>query len=126
MSATVGALRAAGACFAFVHGSGEAGTHRRDFDVDVAAWFDGHDPALWTIGGLPVGGDLLVLDRAPLELAGRVALHGVLPLDDNPVARVRWLALTRKIYLDEKPRTDLARRIFFEGVGAREAAQGRR
>lgn len=122
----VSALRAAGARFAFVHGSRAAETHRPGSDVDVAAWFDGHDPAPWAIGGLPAGVDLLVLDRAPLELAGRVALHGVLLFDDDPGARVGWLALTRRIYLDERPRTDLARRLFFDGVRAREAARGRR
>jgi hypothetical protein len=124
--ATVRALRAAGARFAFVHGSRAEGTDRPDSDVDVAAWFDGHDPAPWTIGGLPPGVDLLVLDRAPLELAGRVALHGVLLFDDDPASRVRWLALTRRTYLDERPRTEFARRIFFAGVRAREAADGRR
>lgn len=124
--ATVRALRAAGARFAFVHGSRASGTHRPGSDIDVAAWFDGHDPAPWTIGSLPPGVDLLVLDRAPLELAGRVALHGLLLFDDDPVARVRWLAFTRRIYLDERPRTYLARRIFFDGVRAREAARGRR
>lgn len=125
-SATVRALRAADARFAFVHGSRAEGTGRPDSDVDVAAWFDGRDPAPWTIGGLPPGVDLLVLDRAPLELAGRVALHGVLLFDDDPASRVRWLALTRRIYLDERPRTEFARRIFFAGVRAREAADGRR
>lgn len=123
---TVRALRAAGARFAFVHGSRADGSERPGSDIDVAAWFDGHDPAPWTIGDLPEGVDLLVLDRAPLELAGRVALHGVLLFDDDPAARVHWLALTRRIYLDERPRTDLARRIFFDGVREREAADGRR
>lgn len=125
-AATVRALRAAGARFAFVHGSRAVGTERPGSDVDVAAWFDGHDPAPWTIGDLPQGADLLVLDRAPLEMAGRVALHGVLLFDDDPVARVRWLAFTRRIYLDERPRTDVARRIFFDGVRQREATHGRR
>jgi predicted nucleotidyltransferase len=124
--ATVRALRTAGARFAFVHGSRAEGTGRPDSDVDVAAWFDERDPAPWNIGGLPPGVDLLVLDRAPLELAGRVALYGVLLFDDDPASRVRWLALTRRIYLDERPRTEFARRIFFAGVRAREAADGRR
>lgn len=41
---------------------------------------------------LPPGVDLVVLDHAPLELAGRIALDGVLLFDDDPPARVRWLA----------------------------------
>ncbi|MGI8758033.1 MAG: nucleotidyltransferase domain-containing protein [Acidimicrobiales bacterium] len=124
--ATIQALRAAGACFAFVHGSRAEGTDRKGSDIDLAAWFDGHDPAPWRIGGFPPRVDLLVLDRAPLELAGRVALHGVLLFDDDPPARVRWVALTRRMYLDERPRTEVARRIFFEGVREREEARGRR
>jgi predicted nucleotidyltransferase len=75
---TVDALRAAGARFAFVHGSRAADTAHGGSDTDLAAWFDRHDPAPWTIGGLPAGVDLLVPDRAPLELAGRVALRAPL------------------------------------------------
>lgn len=123
---TVEALRQAGARFAFVHGSRASGTARASSDVDVAAWFGGLNPAPWTVAGLPSSIDLLVLDEAPLELAGRVALRGVLLFDDDPAARVTWLATTRRIYLDERPRTETARRIFFAGVRAREEARGRR
>jgi hypothetical protein len=58
---------------------------------------------------LPGPVDLLVLDAAPLELAGRVAMTGQLLFDDDPPARVHWEATTRKIYLDEQPRTRQAR-----------------
>ena len=58
-----------------LHGSRVAGTHRPDSDLDVAAWW-----------------------------AGRIALHGVMLHDDDPPARVRWVATTRKIYSDEQPR----------------------
>lgn len=98
--ALVGPLRKAGARFAFVHGSRASGAARTDSDVDVAAWFAGADPAPWDVV-LPAGVDLLVLDHAPLELAGRVALHGALLLDDDPPARVAWQADTRLQYLDE-------------------------
>ncbi|MDQ3305405.1 MAG: nucleotidyltransferase domain-containing protein, partial [Actinomycetota bacterium] len=81
---TVEALRQAGARFAFVHGSRASGTARASSDVDVAAWFGGLNPAPWTVTGLPSSIDLLVLDEAPLELAGRVALRGVLLFDDDP------------------------------------------
>lgn len=57
---------------------------------------------------LPSRFDLLVLNGAPLELAGRVAVQGVLVFDDDPPARVRWLADTRKIYADERYRIDRA------------------
>lgn len=120
--ATVDALRQAGARFAFVHGSRASGAARPGSDVDVAAWFAGRNPAPWSVAGLPSSIDLLVLDEAPLELAGRVALRGALLFDDDPAARVNWLATTRRIYLDEQPRTETARRIFFAGVRAREEA----
>jgi hypothetical protein len=38
--------------------------------------------------------DLLVLDGAPLELAGRVAVGGRLLFEDDPAERVRWEAMT--------------------------------
>ncbi len=108
-------LRQAGARFAFVHGSrtGEMTPDRdsqRDLaqvdlserDLDVGAWWGTeHPPAAWDVV-LPDGVDLLVLDDASLELAGRVALTGGLLFDDDPPARVRWQAQTRLIYLDEE------------------------
>lgn len=111
----VTALRDAGAAFAYLHGSVAAGTAGRDSDVDVAAFFRGRDPAPWTVR-LPGRVDLVVLDTAPLELAGRIALHGKLVFDDDPPARVAWEATTRKIYLDERHRAERARVDFAEGV----------
>lgn len=112
LSAVTGALARAGAVFAFVHGSRADGTAGEHSDLDVAAWF-GADVEAWAVApDLPGSVDLLVLDNAPLELAGRVALHGVLLLDSDPAARVAWQATTRKIYLDELPRRDQARRDF--------------
>jgi len=105
--ALVDALRQAGARFAFVHGSRAAGTARPGSDLDVAAWFGGADPAPWDVV-LPGDVDLLVLDRAPLELAGRVALQGALLFDDDPPARVAWQGDTRLQYLDE---TDFQREL---------------
>jgi len=109
----VAALRAAGARLAYLHGSRAAGTARHDSDTDIAAWFGASpSPQPWEVDGLPGDVDLLVLDAAPLELAGRVALRGRLLFDDDPPARVRWEAATRKIWADEAPRGDQARRDF--------------
>jgi len=105
-------LLSAGARFAYLHGSQVSGTSTARSDVDVAAWF-GRPVDSWAVD-LPGGVDLLVLDTAPLELAGRVALHGRLLLDADPPTRVEWEATTRKIYLDELPRRDQARRDFVE------------
>lgn len=108
------ALRQAGARFAYVHGSRGHGTPRPESDLDVAAWWGDDAPAAWEVVLAPEV-DLLVLDGAPLELAGRVALRGRLLFDDDPPARVRWQAQTRLIYLDEQPRQNELSQIFRKG-----------
>lgn len=108
-------LREAGARFALLHGSRARGTARPDSDVDVGAWWGREAPASFEVL-LPAGVDLLVLDTAPLELRGRVAQHGVLLFDDDPPARVRWVATTRKIYADERPRLERSHREFAESL----------
>ncbi|MBA2769504.1 MAG: nucleotidyltransferase domain-containing protein [Sporichthyaceae bacterium] len=108
-------LRSRGAIFAFVCGSRARGDHRRDSDLDVAAWWRSDPPQSFDVL-LPAGVDLLVLNGAPLELAGRVALEGTLLFDDDPPQRVRWLATTRKIYADELPRIQRNHREFAESL----------
>ena len=92
------------------HARGEA---REGSDLEVAAWWPGDAPDPWKVV-LPVGVDLLVLNGAPLELAGRVALEGRILFDDDPVERVRWTATTRKIWLDERPRFEASHRLFLQ------------
>jgi uncharacterized protein len=112
---TIEALQDHGAVFAYLHGSRASGTAGLDSDVDVAAYFDGQRPEAFEVL-LPAGVDLVVLNRAPLELAGRVALNGKLLFERDPRARVVWEATTRKIYLDELPRLNRAHRDFAEAV----------
>ncbi|MGH9111010.1 MAG: nucleotidyltransferase domain-containing protein [Acidimicrobiales bacterium] len=108
------ALRRAGARFGFLHGSQVSGRARPGSDLDVAAWWGRDDrPAPWSIA-LPAAVDLLVLDEAPLELAGRVAVDGVLLFDDDPGARVEWQATTRLVYFDEEWRQRWITRTFVE------------
>lgn len=111
----VGLLRAAGARFGFLHGSRVSGTARPDSDLDIAAWWASDPPPAFDVL-LPPGADLVVLNTAPLELAGRIALDGELLFDDDPVARVRWLATTRKIFADEWPRILRSHREFAEAA----------
>lgn len=112
---SIAALRRAGARFAYLFGSRAAGSHRPGSDIDIAAYFGEQPPNSFEIL-LPPGVDLLVLDRAPLELAGRVAVGGKLLFEDDPVARVRWEATTRKIYFDELPRITRSHREFAAAV----------
>ncbi len=116
---TADRLRAAGATFALVFGSRARGDARPDSDLDVAAWWPAAPPNSWEVE-LPGNVDLVVLHDLPLELAGRIALEGEILFDDDPAARVRWVAMTRKIWLDEKPRFERAHREFLEA-----AANGR-
>ena len=111
----VEALPLRGALFAYLHGSRASGTAREDSDVDIAAYFDADAPQAFEVL-LPAGVDLVALNHAPLELAGRVALHGTLLFEHDPGARVVWEATTRKIYLDELPRLTRAHREFAEAV----------
>lgn len=115
----VALLRQAGARFAYLHGSRATGRHRTDSDIDIAAYFGGQPPNSFDIL-LPPGVDLLVLDDAPLELAGQVAVSGKLLFEDDQVARIRWEAMTRKIYFDELPRITRAHQEFAAAVTSRE------
>lgn len=108
-------LRAAGARFALVFGSRVSGNADADSDLDVAAWWPSDAPASWDVA-LPPGVDLLVLNGAPLELAGRVAIDGDLLFDDDPPRRVEWQATTRKIYSDEEPRQRIIDAIAAEAL----------
>jgi uncharacterized protein len=114
----VATLRQAGARFAYLHGSRATGQHRADSDIDIAAYFGGQPPNSFDIL-LPPGVDLMVLDDAPLELAGQVAVNGKLLFEDDQVARVRWESMTRKIYFDELPRITRAHREFAAAVRTR-------
>jgi predicted nucleotidyltransferase len=114
-AAAIQTLRRHGAVFAYIHGSRAAGTAGPGSDIDVAAYFNGQPPQAFEVL-LPAGVDLLVLNRAPLELAGRVALGGKLLFETESSARVAWEATTRKIYFDELPRINRAHREFAEAV----------
>ena len=120
------ALREAGARFAYVFGSHAHGTNTAASDLDLAAFYGRTDVDPLTVEGVDFDlVDLVVLDRAPLELAGRVALHGKLLFEIDPAERVGWEALTRKIYLDELPRMEQARKDFVAGARHRARASER-
>jgi uncharacterized protein len=111
----VDVLRDVGAKFAYLHGSRAAGNARPESDIDIAAYFSDNPPQSFDVL-LPPGIDLLVLDGAALELAGRVAVYGQLLFEVDPTARVVWESTTRKIYFDELPRITRAHREFAESL----------
>jgi predicted nucleotidyltransferase len=115
---TISALRRSGASFALTFGSRARGDAGADSDLDVAAWWPDAAPNAWDVA-VPAGVDLVVANTAPLELAGRIALEGVVLFDDDPPARVHWVADTRKIWLFERPRFERAHREFIEAAAAR-------
>ena len=108
-------LRAAGASFALVFGSRARGDARPESDLDVGAWWPSDPPNSWDVE-LPGDIDLVVLNSAGTELGGRVAMEGEILFEDDPSARVRWVANTRKIWLDERPRFERAHREFLEAA----------
>lgn len=97
----MGSSRSAGAPFALLFGNRPRETTHTTSELDVAAWWPSDPPNPWDLT-MPAGVDLVVLDHIPLELAGRIALEGTVLFDDDPGARVRWVADTRKIWLDER------------------------
>lgn len=99
----IDALRGAGAMFAFVHGSrADTPEQPAGSDLDVGAWWSASPPESWEVT-VPGYADLVVLNTAPLWLAGRIAQYGRLLFEDDAPARVAWQADTRLRYLDEIP-----------------------
>lgn len=107
------ALQERGALFAYVFGSVARGEDTPTSDLDVAALFPEPAPQSFDVP-MPQGVDLLVLNHAPLEIKGKIALEGKLLFEDDEVARVRWESTTRKIYLDERYRIERSHREFLE------------
>lgn len=105
-------LRDHDVCFARVFGSHAGDSQRSDSDVDLAVWSP-RPLDRWPLeGSLPDRVDLVDLRTALSGLAGRVAMTGVVVLDDHPPTRMRWQADTRKRHLDEAVRRDRFRRDF--------------
>jgi predicted nucleotidyltransferase len=102
-----------GIAAAYLFGSVARGETRDASDVDVAILFE-HDPP-GTIDGLGIDladslqeaigrtVDLVVLNRAPVDLAKRVLNEGVLLADTNPSRRIAFEIRTRNEYFDLEP-----------------------
>jgi len=125
---------------AYLFGSTARGTRRADSDVDVAVLLAEDPPR--TLEGLrfdlaaeleryvhlPV--QLVILNRAPADLVHRVLRDGVLLVDRDPSARIRYEVRKRNEYFDLLPMLRRYRRLDLDdGIPSiedlrRELAQG--
>lgn len=106
---------------AYFYGSVARGVHRSKSDVDVALLLDSDPPK--TLDGLrldlasrlgdelgkPV--DIVILNRAPCDLAHRVRRDGVVLIDRDRRRRIAWEVKSRNEYFDMEP----IRRLYRHG-----------
>jgi len=106
---------------AYLYGSVARNVHRSQSDVDVALLLDDDPPD--TLDGLrldlasrlgdelgrPV--DVVILNRAPCDLAHRVRRDGVILIDRDRRRRVAWEVKSRNEYFDMEP----IRRLYRDG-----------
>jgi predicted nucleotidyltransferase len=115
-------------CCAYLFGSWARGDARRDSDVDVAVLFSADPPRTLAglhldladrlkgaLGGRPV--DLVVLNHAPVDLVHRVLRDGVLLLERDRSARIRFEVRARNEYFDLLPHLQRYRRAPDEANG---------
>lgn len=98
---------------AYLYGSMARGTAGPDSDVDIAVLYRTDPPA--TLDGLGLGlaaelerllgrrVDLVVLNRAPVDLIHRVLRDGVLVCEQDRSARIRFEVRARNEYFDLLP-----------------------
>lgn len=118
--AAILASHAPGVVCAYLFGSLARGEERASSDLDIAALFRSDPPstlaglyldladALSESAGRPV--DLVVLNRAPVDLVHRILRDGILLLDRDPSARIRFEVRARAEYLDLLPHLHRYRR----------------
>lgn len=121
-------LAAAGIDFAYLFGSQATGEQRQDSDADVAVMPRGEfgllereqlaDRLASALGVADV--DLVVLDRAGLELRGAVVQEGRLLFSADEAGRVAFEVRTRSEYLDYLPTLREQTRRYLHQVAGRD------
>ena len=111
---------APGAAAVYLFGSTARGEARAGSDLDVAVLWVQQPPHTLEGAGLRLEGeleralrlpvDLVVLNRAPLDLVHRVLRDGILAYEGDHNARVNFEVDRRRAYLDFKPVLDRYRR----------------
>ena len=123
------ARRSPGPAAAYLFGSVARGTSGAGSDVDVAVLHPGGEPGTLESLALRLEGDLgealrhpvqlVVLDRAPVDLVHRVLRDGVLVHEADRSARVRFEVRARAAYFDLLPILRRYRRLDPPGRVAR-------
>jgi predicted nucleotidyltransferase len=105
----------------YMYGSVARGEARGDSDIDVAVLYAQEPPPTLDGLGLELGStlerllgrpvDLVILNRAPLDLIHRVLRDGVLVYDSDPSSRIRFEVHARSAYFDLLPYLRQYRRV---------------
>jgi predicted nucleotidyltransferase len=114
-----------GIAAAYLFGSVAKGTEKARSDVDVAVLYSGDPPPGLAGIGVRLAGDLelllgravdvVVLDRAPVDLVHRVLRDGHLLLDRDRSRRIAFEVRARNEYFDLLPHLRRYRRMAEEG-----------
>ena len=114
------ASHAEGVVCVYLFGSVARGTARADSDIDVAVLLERDPPPTLAGSAVSLAGelerglgapvDLVVLNRAPVDLVHRVLRDGVLVFDPRPRERIRFEVGARNAYFDLKPILDRYRK----------------
>jgi predicted nucleotidyltransferase len=103
----------AGIVCVYVYGSVARGEAHGASDVDVAVLYAQEPPPTLAGLGLELGStlerllgkpvDLVILNRAPLDLIHRVLRDGILVCESDPSSRIRFEVQARSAYFDLLP-----------------------